>query len=507
MPYRRSFIACALTTSALVALCGCESPIAEPDASLHDGGARPDGSIERDGGIRPDASIESDGGPTDADSGPPARCRDFGTVRAFPGAVGFGAAALGGRGGRVLYVDNLDDSGPGSLREAIDAEGPRTIVFSVSGTIELQSSLHIREPYVTIAGQSAPGGGIALRTADSVTTPAIFSSADHVVLQHLRVRPGASTELSVSVDAITITDGRFVALANMSFSWATDEVVNLWYEASDVTVQDSIVSEALYDSTHGEGTHSKGFIAGPDNARLSLVRNLFASNDDRSPLMQCAHPYELVNNLVYNGYQVGTSLSIHAGTAANVIGNVYLPGPDYRPARYQLVAGAAGGGELPEAVIYVRDNLSPRSSPDDDWAAMGWIGIHGGDYNGSPLPESVRALTPFEMSDAPATPIAAVDLAEHLLPTVGASLPMRDAVDARIVEDVRNGTGGIIDSVDEVGGWPTLASGTAPADADRDGMPDAWETARGLDPEDATDAIGDRDGDGYTNLEEHLACL
>lgn len=454
-----------------------------------------DGATVRDGGDRTDTGPE----------GPPARCRDFGPVRAFPGAVGFGASSAGGRGGQVLYVDNLDDRGPGSLRAAVETEGARIVVFSVAGTIELESSLNLSHSNITIAGHSAPGGGIALRTADSVTSPAIVSGEDDVVLQHLRVRPGASTELSNSVDAITVTGGQRIILANMSFSWAVDENVNFWYDASDITLQDSIVSEGLFMSTHTyEMPHSKGLIAGPDNARMSLVRNLFAHNDDRSPLIQSGHPYELVNNIIYNGYQVGTFLSLLEGTQASLVGNVYLPGPNYRPSRYQIVVG---GSPLIDSSVYVDDNLSPRSDPTDPWTAMGWSGVHGGDYNGSPLPESVRAATAFTMSDAPPAPSEAGGLVDRLLPTVGATLPLRDAVDERIVGDVRNGTGGLIDSVAEVGGWPTLASGDAPADGDRDGMPDAWELARGLDPADPADASGDRDGDGYTNIEERLACL
>jgi len=445
-----------------------------------------------------------DAGPID----PTTRCRDFGPLRAFPGVEGFGASTRGGRGGQVIYVDNLNDSGEGSLRAAVETVGPRTVVFSVSGTILLQSTLRIQEPFITIAGHSAPGGGIALRTADTVTSPAIVSNADEVIIQHLRVRPGASTELSNSVDAITVTGGSHIVLANTSFSWAVDENINLWFDASDFTMQECISSEGLFNSTHTyEAPHSKGFIAGPDNARMSLIRNLFASNDDRNPLLQSAHPYELVNNVIYNGYQVGTQLSLEPGAQVNLVGNIYLPGPNYRPSRYQVIARATTGFPLLDGAIYVSDNISPRSDPADDWAVMGWSGIHSGDYNGSPLPETVRAALPFTMSDVPVTAIPASELLTRLLPSVGASLPARDSVDTRIIADVQNGTGGLIDTVDEVGGWPALAAGEPLVDADRDGLPDAWEAARGLDPANASDSVSDRDDDGYTNLEEYLACL
>lgn len=455
----------------------------------------------RDAAVPPDGFVPNDGGGTTA------ACRDLGPVRAFPGAVGYGAGTVGGRGGDILIVDNLDDSGPGSLREAIEASGPRTVLFRVTGTITLLDSLRITNGEITIAGESAPGGGIALRTDPSVTTPTILSSASDVVIRHLRVRPGPSDEPSNLVDAITVTAGERIVLANNSFSWSTDENVNLWYDASDVTVQDNIISEGLMNSTHTYGTaHSKGFIAGPDNARMTIVGNLFAFNDDRNPLVGSAAPYEIVNNVVYDGYQVGTSLGLRDGAQVNLIGNVYLPGPDYRPSRYQIIVAGADDMPLLDGAIFAADNLSPRTDPEDDWAVMGWGGVHGGDYNGSPLPESVRADTAFPMSAYPVEPSSSEGLVDRMLPVVGASRPARDAVDARIVEDVVAGTGGLIDHPDEVGGWPALAPGEAPADADRDGLPDAWEAERGLDPDDASDAWADRDGDGWTNLEEFLAC-
>jgi len=457
------------------------------------------------GTAKPDDAGTTDDGGSGDDVGlvANARCRDFGPLRAFPGALGFGAASVGGRGGKVLVVTNLDDSGPGSLRAAVEADGPRTVVFAVGGTIELQTTLTITNPNITIAGQSAPGGGIALKTVDSLRSPAIITEADDIILQHLRVRPGPSVELSNSVDAITVVAGKRIMLANISFSWAVDENVNFWYDASDITIQDSIIAEGLFNSTHEyQEPHSKGMIAGPDNSRMSIVRNLFAHNDDRSPLIQSLHPYEIINNIVYNGYQVGTGLGMDDGSQANLIGNVYLPGPNYRPSRYQIIVS-----DVVAASLYVDDNISPRSDANDPWAAIGWGGIHGGDYNGSPLPIEARALTPFPMSDAPIDPIAAATLQDSLLPTVGASLPQRDSADTRVVGDVVNKTGQLVDHPDDVGGWPALAAGTARLDSDADGLPDEWETLRRLNPNDAEDAILDRDNDGYTNIEEYLACI
>jgi hypothetical protein len=487
---------------------GDDTDAATTDASASSSNDSPGADVGGSDSSNPDNSGTTDTGTTDTGttdmgSNVAASCREFGPVRAFPGAVGFGAASVGGRGGNVLVVTNLDDSGPGSLRAAVETDGPRTVVFAVAGTIELQSTLNISIPNITIAGQSAPGGGIALKTAATVTSPAIITDADDIIIQHLRVRPGPSTELSNSVDAITVVSGKRLMLANMSFSWAVDENVNFWYDASDITIQDSIVSEGLWNSTHTyQQPHSKGLIAGPDNSRMSIVRNLFAHNDDRSPLVQSNHPYEIVNNLIYNGYQVGTGLGLKENSQVNLVGNVYLPGLNYRPSRYQII-----GSDVVAASLYVDDNISPRSDPNDPWAAVGWGGINGGDYNGSPLPEEARSLTPFTMSNDPIVPIAAADLQADLLPTVGASLPQRDSADTRVINDVINKTGERVDHPDDVGGWPTLAAGTTPADSDADGMPDDWETARGLNPNDASDATADRDSDGYTNIEEYLACI
>lgn len=172
------------------------------------------------------------------------------SVPAFPGAEGFGANSVGGRGGRVIEVTNLDDSGPGSLRAAIEADRPRTVVFRVGGTIELQSGLEITNPFITIAGQTAPGGGITLRNDPSNADTSLKIETHDVVIRYIRSRPGPSTELHGTLDAITIGNqegGTYnVIVDHSSFSWATDEVVNSWYDAHDITIQWSIVSEGLH---------------------------------------------------------------------------------------------------------------------------------------------------------------------------------------------------------------------------------------------------------------------
>ncbi|KLU03068.1 Pectate lyase [Rhodopirellula islandica] len=432
-------------------------------------------------------------------------CGVFSDLKAFPGAQGFGATTAGGRGGAVLTVENLNDSGRGSLREAVETKGARFVVFSVSGTIELETPLKITEPNITIAGHSAPGGGIALKNSDSNTGPSFVVNASEVVIRYLRVRPGLAAP-STSVDAISILGGKNIVIANNSFSWAVDENVNLWFDATDVTVQHNIISEGIWDGNHTQrGLHSKGLLSGLENVRVSVHHNLFAHNDDRNPRLTGLGKNEVVNNVIYNYYQVGTNFSIGVGFQANLIGNVFLPGKQHREHRYPIVVG----GQLVEKAIFVRDNLSPRRSTgtEDEWLNVGFNGVMGdGAYNGTLLDESVRAGTPFEMSAVPVTLEPAETLVERLLPIVGATLPRRDAVDVRVVSDVRNKTGVMINDPAEVGGWPALEPGTV-QDRDRDGMPDAWELQHGLDPDDSSDAMQDMNGDGYVNLEQYLECL
>ena len=205
-------------------------------------------------------------------------------LRAFPGAAGFGANALGGRGGRALMVTNLNDSGPGSLRAAIEAEGPRTVIFRVAGTIELKTRIDIANPYITIAGQTAPGGGITLKIDPNYTRSPLRILTHDVILRYIRSRPGPSTAESDILDALTIPSGHDIIVDHCSFSWATDEVVNTWNDVHDITIQWSIISEGLNDSTHPKGPHSKGMLIGSEGAeRISVHHNLFAHNRKRNP--------------------------------------------------------------------------------------------------------------------------------------------------------------------------------------------------------------------------------
>ena len=207
-------------------------------------------------------------------------------VKAFPTAEGFGAKALGGRGGVVIEVTNLDDSGPGSLRDAVEREGPRTIVFRVGGTIAVERPIRVRDPYITIAGQTAPGDGILIRNHRANTEAPITIETHDVVIRYLRLRPGPSGEPSCCVDALGLMQGaRNVMIDHVSLSWGVDEVLGASEDASDFTVQWSILSEALRRGGHAKDErHSRGLLVSTqEGGNVSIHHNLFAHNEGRNP--------------------------------------------------------------------------------------------------------------------------------------------------------------------------------------------------------------------------------
>jgi hypothetical protein len=412
---------------------------------------------------------------------------------AFPGAEGAGMHALGGRGGRVIAVTTLADSGPGSLREAIDARGPRTIVFRVAGTIALLSPLQIDQGRVTIAGQSAPGGGITLRNQP------LLISADDVVVRYLRVRLG--DEGKVETDAITVNRGARIVLDHVSASWSVDEtlsVAGLGKDLSrvprDVTVQWSIIGESLNNSGHAKGAHGYGtLIRSGFGARISFHHNLWAHHRARMPrpgnyngedIDPLGPQVDVRSNLFYNwgagysGYNADTANAI----GYNFIDNAYIMGP-------QSEKPIAFDEKDPRARAYFAGNSMNGAVPADPWSLVTGV-------------VAQRQAAALEISRIAADP--AEKAAVRILAKAGASR-FRDAVDARIVESVRTRGGRLIDSQKDVGGWPELPGGAAEPDGDGDGMPDGWERKHRLNPADAADGNGDADGDGYTNLEEWLA--
>ncbi len=410
-------------------------------------------------------------------------------IPAFPGAEGFGAYATGGRGGRVIEVTNLNDRGPGSLREAAEARRARIVVFRVSGTIPLESTLHIGSD-ITIAGQTAPGDGICLKNYGTD-----LSGSRNVVMRFLRFRPGDVQD--TEVDALGGRGARDIIIDHCSASWSVDECVS-FYDNENVTVQWCLIGESLYHSVHYKGNHGYGGIWGGANA--SFHHNLLAHHSSRNPRIgSLQQNVDLRNNVIYNwGFN-----SLYGGedSTVNVVGCYYQPGPATREGvRSRILDGAGEGGRW-----YLADNIvagDPAVTTDN------WAGVD------RPWAEQdvMRAEAPF--ATAPVQTQTAQEARWLVLARAGAVLPKRDSLDTRVVNEVYAGTAhyggawgeslGIIDSQQTVGGWPELLSTAAPVDSDHDGMPDEWETAHGFDLQYPYDGRTDVDGDGYTNVEEYL---
>ncbi len=414
----------------------------------------------------------------------------------FPGAAGFGTRTIAGRGGRIIEVTSLADSGPGTLRAALENPSPRIIVFRIGGTIELVENLYISHPLVTVAGQTAPGGGICIKNAG------IVIMTHDVLIQHLRVRPGNEGDVEPeNNDAIAIlgrhgdVDGAYnVVIDHISASWGEDETISTWYGAHDITISWSIISEALNRSRHRKETHSAGLLIGDSSYHVSMHHNLLAHNDFRNPNISLGGTHDIVNNVIYDwGVLPAEIYDYGSNTFLNFIGNYFIPGPSTIEGPYEIL--------FPEGDprIYVEGNLGPhRPDPTmDEWALVGF-----GWGEEGVAPETYRSLTRF--TTPPITATNASQALEDVLAMAGATLPLRDPVDERVVSEVMTRTGAIIDSPTDVGGYLTLASGAAPLDSDHDGMADDWERAMGLDPRDPSDRNGDLDGDGYTNVEEYL---
>jgi pectate lyase len=409
--------------------------------------------------------------------------------RAFPGAYGYGTETPGGRGGAVLAVTTLADSGPGSLREAVTTPGPRLIVFRVAGEIRLKSHLRVTEPFCTIAGQTAPGSGITLRDAG------FYIQTHDVVARFLHSRVGPSlVEKFNTQDAIQISgeEPYNVVVDHCSFSWSIDECVGVRGPGHDITLCWNIISEALRqpftkEQIGKERSHSMAMILGGEPTRCSVHHNLLAHCNSRNPRIQGGR-HDFINNVVYDwGWLTGT---FSRDPEVNFIANDYKRGPSSLP----LKAITEKADQLGK--VYVKGNRS-YERPNDSLPE--WDPIVN-----APAAEH-RALEPFAMAPIPtSTPEEAY---HAVLDDAGATLPCRDPIDRRVVRDVRLGMGEKIDRPDEVGGYAPVIPGQAPPDTDGDGMPDDWERKNGFDPEDPADGNADADHDGYTNVEAYLQWL
>ncbi len=426
------------------------------------------------------------------------------SLPAFPRAEGFGSTTVGGRSGKVIEVTNLNDSGTGSLRACIGASGARTCVFRVGGTITLSSGLTITNPYITIAGQTAPGGGITIKGGD------LRIATHDVVVRYLTSRRGSGgTNHALVMYSNGSTNLYNIVVDHCSLSWGTDETTETWYGPRDVTYQWSIISEGLDCSTHPKGCHSKGaLLGGPtrDEAgtalgseKISFHHNLLAHNGERGPMVKSSGIVDVVNNVSYNPYWTFSHVYISSKSIpqVNFVGNYFKKGPD-STSNYEFRTVNEGGYGTS---IYYHGNIGPTRTADtlDDWYGLDST--------------TKTYLTKTKHSTPAITTTSALDAYTQVLNDAGNNKGLdcsgnfyirRDSVDQRIINDVKNRTGKIIDSPSEVGGWPSIASGTACADSDHDGMPDQWEKLYGFNPANAADGTLDADGDGYTNLEEFL---
>lgn len=413
-------------------------------------------------------------------------------VLAFPGAQGFGARVTGGRGGRVIKVTTLNADGPGSLREALDRSEPRIVVFAVSGVIDADI---IEIPYgdVTIAGQSAPGGGITIRGR---LFAAYDESVSNIIVRHLRVRPEYDGSAGEQFDAIQFSLNHHFILDHLSVSGGVDENVDL-YSARDATVQWSTI-ESSGTEGHPEGEHNYGLINGPDGRHVSVHHNLFAHHKNRAPAIANG-PAEVYNNVVYDvrhGF-------IHHNPASgpfNIVGNTFRTGTeDTLLPFYFDDENAEPAADLGYALV---DNWLEGTNSDCPAGLLSdpWTQCDYDLYRDASLARD--SLYDFSLvADAhfPITADAAAAAWDAVL--AGAGAFPRDVIARASVEDTRSGTGGwgAPAVADLMAG---LSATEAPSDRDDDGMPDAWESERGLDPD--SDDSAKVLASGYTAIEEYL---
>lgn len=434
---------------------------------------------------------------------------------AFPGAEGYGRFATGGRGGRVIEVTTLNDSGPGSLREAVDAEGPRTVVFRVGGVIDLKSKLVIRNSYLTVAGQTAPGDGIAVHGY----TFGCYGVHD-VILRYLRIRVGDRSGETMDGSGMGASTDHAI-MDHCSIAWSIDEGFSS-RGGKNFTLQRSIVAEALNMSVHshyvgtGKGHGYAGSISGDVGSfHHNLVAHCagrnwsLAGGLDRRGLFS-GH-LDIRNNVVYNWQHRTNDGGVKA---LNLVGNYYIPGPASEV--FHLLMPDFGTATDPQQYYISGNKMEGRPQYDANNWANGGVKLQEKSLRemGRSALEVLRLIAlerPF--CESYITVQSAQEACESVLADVGANFPKYDSVDARVLSDVRNrktsarggktGLPGLIDSQRDVGGYPEMKGGVAPVDSDHDGLPDDWESAYSLDPKDSTDA--QKTGvDGYTFLENYL---
>ena len=435
---------------------------------------------------------------------------------AFPGAEGYGKYTTGGRGGRVYVVTNLNDDGEGSFREAVEAKHPRTVVFAVSGTIHLLSPLRFSKN-LTVAGQTAPGEGIC------VADYPVSLGGDNIIVRYLRFRMGDRYQDKGKVDGSGHDDAfggnrkKHIIIDHCSMSWSTDEVFTV-YDGDSTTLQWNLIAEPLNYSYHFEKgdtdyeNHGYGGIWG--GRHLTAHHNLFMHCVSRNPRFagvrsSDAEHVDYVNNVVYNwGHN-----NVYGGEGGeyNMVGNYYKAGPNtQKSVRMRIVNPSIQAKPFINlGRFYVKENWVegfPEVSRDNS------IGVH---FDKKADADSKQAsLLPRPIGEISVPVQEAKDAYQCVLTCVGASLPARDAVDRRLIDELKNGTGKIIDVQggfphgtpyqQTAGAWPELRSKKPATDADQDGLPDNWEKKHGLNPADSKDASGYKLDKEYTNIEVYI---
>ncbi len=417
---------------------------------------------------------------------------------AFPNAEGFGAESRGGRNGRIMEVCNLNSNGLGSFREACSSKGPRIVIFRTGGILELRKPIVITSPFITIAGQTAPGDGICLKGAG------IFISTHDVTIRGLRVRVGDAPDGPDpnNRDGITIASKKPNSVYNIivdhcSISWSIDENISTCYPCHDITFQWCIISEALNMSLHKKGPHSKGMLIGDHSKRISIHHNLFAHNYRRNPLLKGDTESEVLNNVMYNWGTACINFSDSLGVGphrSNIVANYCIPGP--QSSKGKIIRFSRNID--PKTELYVKCNVDISRKhvkiTEDNWQMVEGDSIR--KYQSTkPLfsPSGVSIHKPEEAYNM-------------VIKNAGAITPGHDLVDMRVISSAMNRAGSIINSQYEVGGWPKFAHGNPPLDNDHDGIPDKWEIANNLNPYDPDDR-NTISSTGYPYIEDYLNSL
>jgi len=459
-------------------------------------------------------------------------------IAAFPGAEGGGAYTFGGRGGKVYVVTSLEDNGPGTLREACEQGGPRIIVFNIAGIIKLKTPLIIRAPYITIAGQSAPGDGVC------VAGESVWIDTHDVLIRHMRFRRG-ETYVGRRDDAIGGNPVGNIMIDHVSASWGLDENMSMYrhmyndstgskekkFGTVNITIQNSIFSEAL-----DTWNHAFGSTLGGENC--TFMRNLWANNAARNPSIGWNGVFNFANNVVYNW--VHRAIDGGDYTAQyNIINNYFKPGPATpmdEPISYRLLKPESGRSKLPYVVFgraHVEGNVVDGNAKvtADNWD--GGVQIENKEGNLMTFEEATPYFAAMKVNKpiphAPFQLTSAEEAYTYVLENAGATLPRRDPVDQRIVREVKEGKPtplaekdvkypevdfehrrlpkdsykiGIITDISQVGGYPEY-TGKPYKDTDNDGIPDKEEVKMGLNPNDANDSAEITES-GYANIEIYL---